>query len=184
MSRTLVAVSVMAAAYAVAGPTPNAIHAPPLPLSGGTMTGNIDLATTGAYQWTGFGGISATGNGALRILNETGSAGSLTVSFINQSGGTALLDSVGLELGSAEFVNWSTAAAAGGTVDVALGRGAAGLLSVSTGNLATPNAIGDLTASCVTGQWGYDTGGVTDEICFCAATNTWFCDAVTAGPAD
>lgn len=44
--------------------------------------------------------------------------------------------------------------------------------------------VADLGATCTLGDWGYDTGGVADEICFCAATDTWMCSAATAGPAD
>jgi hypothetical protein len=42
----------------------------------------------------------------------------------------------------------------------------------------------DLTASCTLGEWGYDTGGSADELCYCQATNVWMCATVTAGPAD
>ncbi len=42
----------------------------------------------------------------------------------------------------------------------------------------------DLTASCTLGEWGYDTGGSIDELCYCQATNVWMCATVTAGPAD
>jgi hypothetical protein len=45
---------------------------------------------------------------------------------------------------------------------------------------------GDLTASCTAGQLKLDTGGATKELCYCQATDTWYCIAVTdtTGPAD
>lgn len=40
----------------------------------------------------------------------------------------------------------------------------------------------DLTSTCTAGQLKYDTGGATNELCYCKATNTWFCTAMAAGP--
>ena len=42
----------------------------------------------------------------------------------------------------------------------------------------------DVGATCTLGDWAYDTGGVTDELCYCQATNTWMCTTVLAGPTD
>lgn len=42
----------------------------------------------------------------------------------------------------------------------------------------------DLTSTCTLGQLKLDTGGSTKELCYCQATNTWVCTAMTAGPTD
>lgn len=44
----------------------------------------------------------------------------------------------------------------------------------------------DVGATCTTGELAYDTGGATDELCFCQTTDTWTCwsATTTAGPTD
>ncbi len=42
----------------------------------------------------------------------------------------------------------------------------------------------DLTSTCTLGSLSLDTGGAVMELCYCQATNTWKCAAMTAGPAD
>lgn len=42
----------------------------------------------------------------------------------------------------------------------------------------------DLGATCTTGQLAFDTGGATQELCYCQTTNTWMCAAFAAGPVD
>ena len=44
----------------------------------------------------------------------------------------------------------------------------------------------DVGATCTTGDFAYDTGGATDELCFCASTDTWSCwsATTTSGPTD
>lgn len=46
-------------------------------------------------------------------------------------------------------------------------------------------SVGNLAATCTVGEVGFDTAGVTLEICFCHATDIWACvAAATGGPAD
>jgi hypothetical protein len=72
-------------------------------------------------------------------------------------------------------------ATAGGTVvfyqDV--GGGASGQSRMRTRQ-------GDLTSTCTLNEWALDTGGATKEMCFCQATNTWYCTSITTatGPTD
>ena len=42
----------------------------------------------------------------------------------------------------------------------------------------------DVGATCALGDIAYDTGGATDELCYCQATNTWRCVTLSVGPAD
>jgi hypothetical protein len=42
----------------------------------------------------------------------------------------------------------------------------------------------DASATCTLGQWVIDTGGGTVELCYCQATDTWYCTPLTAGPTD
>jgi hypothetical protein len=42
----------------------------------------------------------------------------------------------------------------------------------------------DVGSTCTLGQIRYDTGGATDELCICQATDTWMCVALASGPAD
>ena len=42
----------------------------------------------------------------------------------------------------------------------------------------------DVGATCTLGQLRYDTGGATDELCYCQATDTWMCTALTVGVTD
>ncbi len=72
---------------------------------------------------------------------------------------------------------------AGDTINI-IGGGMVGLSVGAAGIIQHVLQQGDLTATCTLGMFQYDTGGITDEICYCQATNTWFCTAVTAGPLD
>lgn len=40
----------------------------------------------------------------------------------------------------------------------------------------------DLTSTCTLGQIAVDTGGATVELCYCKATDTWFCASIASGP--
>jgi len=42
----------------------------------------------------------------------------------------------------------------------------------------------DVGATCTLGQIRIDNGGAAEELCYCKATDTWVCAALTSGPAD
>src|SRR4030042_150110 len=42
----------------------------------------------------------------------------------------------------------------------------------------------DVGATCTTGDFKVDTAGGTTELCYCTATDTWFCAAMASGAAD
>lgn len=153
-----------------------------LVLANSATTTNITVATDGSvgnyarfdnYVF-GLAGIGAGTNGS---TNEVVSALS------------------GLFLASDTDVNWSSSSTnALGTVDANLSRVSAGVVGAGTGAVGSVagffSARGyvlvqeDIGATCTTGSMGFDTAGATKELCYCQATNTWFCAAVTAGPAD
>lgn len=52
------------------------------------------------------------------------------------------------------------------------------------GELKLDGVQEDIGATCTTGDTAIDTGGATVELCYCTTTDTWYCAAMSAGPAD
>ncbi len=151
----------------------------------GSADTNLSRISAGAV---GFGtGVAGSTAGSLFGANY----------YVGSSGTTnEILLTSGFILGASDNIHgWSSSATnANAGTDTALSRVSAGVVGVGTGAVGSIagflSARGyilvqeDIGATCTTGSMGYDTGGSIDELCYCQATNTWMCTAVTAGPAD
>lgn len=101
----------------------------------------------------------------------------------------------GIFMGNTKGLYWTNSAtnALSGVFQTVISQVSSGVLGVGTTAAGVAGMISargyvivqaDLTASCTVGWVGYDTGGITDELCYCQATDTWMCTTVVAGPID
>lgn len=157
------------------GPTADAIVVDHV-ANDSTLGDYLNLSTAGAYMASTSGGFAVGGTGATM---ETVHA--LTGFFLTND----------------TDINWTGSATNSLTTVVTnISSNASGVVSIGTGAVGNKDGFlgvagiiipqADLTATCTANQLQLDTGGATPELCFCQATNTWYCIAVTdtTGPAD
>lgn len=121
-----------------------------------SSTTNINVTTYGGSSWGG------------QFLFHSNLADTTPVVSAGGDGNTGM--------------NW-----AGGDVLKLVANGSPFLTSAAAGIDLAVVQQADLTAgSCTLGQLRLDTGGATKELCYCQATNVWYCWSATTvtGPAD
>jgi hypothetical protein len=164
-----------------------------LPLTLGLASGTVSvptLAFTADADGTGTGFYRAGGNSIGVAANGVQAfsfdAGGLNVSngyFIYADGsGNAATPGIAFQGDGNTGVDNSAA----DTISV-IGGGAIGLQANASGVNLLNILQADLTAgSCTANQIRLDTGGATAELCYCQATNTWYCVSFTTvtGPTD
>jgi len=144
-------------------------HAACTVLANGT-DGSVDVAASALKIYPGsspgtYATIALTGSGVFVTHNGYGSF-------------YAASDGVFLETGDYFYYNASTRVSAPTNGSLRVENNAKNVTTFTF----VPSA--DIGATCTLGDVGIDTGGVTTELCYCAATNTWKCVALAAGPAD
>jgi hypothetical protein len=138
-------------------------------------------------------GMTLASSGNHGVVTTVGNGGAVVFAAPITGLPTAAMGANGLILPTAKLIAFSST--------TSLNSGDTGISSLDGGIIAIGNSgdndfsggvkltslvliQADVGATCTTGNISYDTGGVTDELCYCQATNTWMCTAVTAGPLD
>lgn len=133
----------------------------------GMSTYSSGLAVTaGSYQV----GRDADGTNQLHFNVPTGASFEFSVNDVAK----AVIDTTQADFKALNLVTTGT-----------FGAGAATFTALSTSAVTKFQLTqADLTSTCTLGDLKLDTGGSTKELCYCSATDTWLCTAMTAGPVD